>query len=143
MFVPSLRESYLIKPLPLSNSAEFRFRVRHACSTRNRASGSRVLPLSFASERLPCDKRVHVISPEKYLSILDSDDGRESVVIRGARFDGFAMNLIFQCDHTVFLVMVNRKPITFFKNDVVAVARVGCNQIVSPVNHFRPTGEAV
>jgi len=32
---------------------------------------------------------------------------------------------------------------TVFKNDVVAVARVGGNQIVSPVNHFRPTGTTV
>ena len=100
-------------------------------------------PFSFASERLPCGKRVHVISPENNLSILDGDDGRESVVIRSARFDGFAMNLIFQSDHAAFLVMVNRKTITFLKNDVVAVARVGGNQIFSPVNHFRPTGEAV
>jgi hypothetical protein len=38
---------------------------------------------------------------------------------------------------------VNRKPITFFKNDVVAVARVSGNQIVSPVNHFGPTGEVI
>src|SRR5258708_4942871 len=101
------------------------------------------MPFSFASERLPCGKRVHVVSPANNLSILDGDDGNESVVIRSARFDGFAMNLIFESDHTAFLVMVNRKPITFFKNDVVAVARVGCNQIVSPVNHFRPTGEAI
>ena len=53
------------------------------------------------------------------------------------------LNLIFQNDHAAFLVVVNRKPIAFFKNDVVTVTRVGGNQIFSPVNHFRPTGEAI
>src|ERR1051326_8914293 len=73
----------------------------------------------------------------------DGDDGHESVVISSARFDGLAMNLIFQSDHPAFLVVVNRKPITFFKNDIVAVAREVGNQIVSPVNHFRPTGKTI
>jgi hypothetical protein len=82
---------------------------------------------SFASERLPCSKRVHVISPANNLAILDGDDGHESVVVRSARFEGFAVNLVFQSDHTAFLVKVNSKPITFFKNDVVAVARVSGN----------------
>jgi len=100
-------------------------------------------PFLFAVERLPCGKGVYVISPANDLSILDRDDGHESVVIRSARFDGFAMNLIFQNDHAAFLVVVNCKPITFFKNDVVTVTRVGGNQIFSPVNHFRPTGEAI
>jgi hypothetical protein len=105
--------------------------------------GATSTPSSFAGERLPCGKRVHVISPANNLSILDGDDGHESVVIRSARFDGFAMNLIFQSDHAAFLVTVNRKTITFFKRDVVAVARVGGNQVFSPSNHFRPAGEPI
>jgi hypothetical protein len=97
----------------------------------------------FASERLPCGERVHVISPANNPPILDGNDGHESVVIRSARFDGLAMNLIFQSDHTAFLVMVNRKSITFFKHDVVAVTRVGGNQVFSPANHPGPTGEPI
>ena len=81
------------------------FKGRQIC-----CAGRRLTPFSFATERLPCGKRVHVISPANNLSILDGDDGRESVVIRSARFDGFAMNLIFQSDHTAFLGMVNRRP---------------------------------
>ena len=100
-------------------------------------------PFSFASERLPCRKRVHVIPPANDLSILNGDDGHESVVIRSACFDRFAMNLIFQSNDTTFLVIVDGKAISFFKHDVVAVARVGGNQVCSPANHFRPTGEAI
>lgn len=85
------------------------------------------LPVSLASECLPRSKRVHIISPANNLSISDGHDGHESVVVHSIRFEGFAMNLIFQSDHTVFLVLVNSKPITFFKNDVVAVARLSGN----------------
>jgi hypothetical protein len=60
------------------------------CAGRRLAPCSTATPFSFASERLPCGKTVHVISPANNLSILDGDDGRESVVIRSARFDGFA-----------------------------------------------------
>jgi enterochelin esterase-like enzyme len=98
---------------------------------------------SFASERVPCGERVHVISPANNPPILDGNDGHESVVIRSSRFDGLAMNLIFQSDHAAFLVMVNRKSITFFKHDVVAVTRVGSNQVFSPANRCRPTGEPI
>ena len=78
---------YRIAPDPAPFQSSFRLEPVWTGAFRGSSTST---PFSFASERLPCGKGVHVISPANDLSILDRDDGHESVVIRSARFDGFA-----------------------------------------------------
>src|SRR5580692_3939367 len=99
--------------------------------------------LSIAVKGLPCGKRVHVVSPTDNLSVLDGDDGDKPVVIGSAGFQSLAVNLVFQNNDAIFLVMMNDKVIAFVNLDAVAIPGISGYQILAPTNLLRPTGETV
>ncbi len=96
---------------------------------------------SIVVKGLPCGKRVHVISPTDNFSVFDGDDGDKPVVVGSAGFQSLAVNLVFQNNDAIFLVMMNDKVIAFVNLDAVAIPGISCHQILVPTNLLRPNGK--
>src|SRR5258708_14133180 len=73
-------------------------------------------------------QRVHIVPPLHDLSALDGNDRNEPVVVWGAGRDNLTVDIVFDDDNARRLRSMHDELISPVKYDLVALARVACNQ---------------